>query len=167
MQCPICRRDTLPHPTVRACDDCEAPIAALTLWQPWATLVAKGRKNIENRSWAPGSWVMGRRIAIHAGQSFDFGDGSRAEAPDFKPWPRPENCEAGAILATVRIVGFLPPNCEPAKEEPWWYREEFGWQLSGLRVVRPAIFNIRGRQKLWRLTEPMAAEILRRQAQAQ
>ena len=28
-------------------------IRALTLWQPWATLVALGIKRLENRSWKP------------------------------------------------------------------------------------------------------------------
>lgn len=39
---------------------------AITLWQPWATLVAAGAKPFEFRSWAPPASKQGRRIAIHA-----------------------------------------------------------------------------------------------------
>jgi hypothetical protein len=42
-------------------------IPALTLYQPWASLVAEGFKPFEFRSWpAPGA-LRGKRIAIHAG----------------------------------------------------------------------------------------------------
>ena len=40
---------------------------ALTLWQPWASLVAEGCKPYEFRRWAAPFSVRGQRIAIHAG----------------------------------------------------------------------------------------------------
>lgn len=39
---------------------------ANTLWQPWASLVAVKRKDIETRHWAPRANLIGQRIAIHA-----------------------------------------------------------------------------------------------------
>ena len=39
---------------------------AITLWQPWASLIADGRKTVETRSWAPPKALIGHRIAIHA-----------------------------------------------------------------------------------------------------
>lgn len=39
---------------------------ALTLWQPWASLVVAGAKPYEFRSWRPPSSVIGQRIVIHA-----------------------------------------------------------------------------------------------------
>ena len=39
---------------------------ALTLWQPWASLIATGRKISETRSWAPPEGLIGATIAIHA-----------------------------------------------------------------------------------------------------
>lgn len=41
---------------------------ALTLHQPWATLIVLGYKTIETRSWAPPLKAIGMRIAIHAGR---------------------------------------------------------------------------------------------------
>jgi len=40
---------------------------ALTLWQPWATLVVEGVKPFEFRRWPAPKWIWGQRIAIHAG----------------------------------------------------------------------------------------------------
>ena len=39
---------------------------AITLWQPWASMVAMGLKQNETRSWAPPKALIGERIAIHA-----------------------------------------------------------------------------------------------------
>jgi len=40
---------------------------ALTVWQPWASLIAIGAKPYEFRSWRPHASLIGQRIAIHAG----------------------------------------------------------------------------------------------------
>ena len=41
-------------------------IPALTLWQPWASLVAVGAKPYEWRGWEAPKRLVGKRIAIHA-----------------------------------------------------------------------------------------------------
>ena len=41
---------------------------AITLWQPWATLMADGYKTIETRSWYSGKFGP---MAIHAGKHWD------------------------------------------------------------------------------------------------
>lgn len=40
---------------------------AITIWQPWATLIAMGAKPFEFRGWSPPRAIQGSRIAIHAG----------------------------------------------------------------------------------------------------
>lgn len=42
---------------------------AITLHQPWATLIAIGAKTIETRSWPAPRHLLGTRIAIHAGRT--------------------------------------------------------------------------------------------------
>lgn len=39
---------------------------AITLWQPYAQLIADGVKPYETRSWKPPRHLIGQRIAIHA-----------------------------------------------------------------------------------------------------
>ena len=40
---------------------------ALTVWNPWAMLIAAGFKPFEFRGWKPPASIVGQRIAIHAG----------------------------------------------------------------------------------------------------
>lgn len=44
---------------------------AITLTQPWATWIALGWKRIETRDHPRFAWLQDRRIAIHAGKTWD------------------------------------------------------------------------------------------------
>lgn len=46
---------------------------AISLWQPWASLIACGAKPYETRSWAPPRDLIGQPIAIHAAKKVDRG----------------------------------------------------------------------------------------------
>lgn len=48
-------------------DRIRSPMPAITLWQPWASLIAAGAKPFEFRSWPAPRCYRGKRIAIHAG----------------------------------------------------------------------------------------------------
>lgn len=84
---------------------------ALTLTQPWATLVAIGAKRIETRSW---STSYRGPIAIHAAKGFPREDRQECFRSPFREallggqirtvalLPR------GAVVATARLVDVLP-----------------------------------------------------------
>jgi activating signal cointegrator 1 len=38
---------------------------ALSLWAPWGSLMADGRKKIETRHWRPPLWLLNQPVAIH------------------------------------------------------------------------------------------------------
>ncbi len=44
---------------------------AISLWQPWASLIACGAKPYETRDWAPPRELIGQPIAIHAAKKVD------------------------------------------------------------------------------------------------
>lgn len=44
---------------------------AISLWQPWASLIACGAKPYETRDWAPPRELIGQVIAIHAAKKVD------------------------------------------------------------------------------------------------
>ena len=44
---------------------------AISLWQPWASLIACGAKPFETRHWAPPRDLIGQTIAIHAAKKVD------------------------------------------------------------------------------------------------
>jgi len=77
-------------------------VKALTLWQPWASLIAIGAKRIETRSW-PTSYRG--PLAIHAAMRFPPAEREFAKEMAYvynalaaEPLP------LGAVVATVRLV---------------------------------------------------------------
>lgn len=46
--------------------DRSRPMKALTVWQPWASLIIIGAKPYEFRGWPPPEPIVGQRMAIHA-----------------------------------------------------------------------------------------------------
>ena len=139
----------------------------LTVWQPYAGLIAAGLKRWEFRSWVVTS-LWGHRIAIHAAQRdptyADYGQlGARlgtvkrrwlTGCPDHRAaqeWmlahPVGHALPMGRVVATARLAGAVPgATLAPAGEEP---RRWVSWAWD-LRDVRPAISPpLRGRQRIW------------------
>jgi activating signal cointegrator 1 len=46
-------------------------VKAISLWQPWASLIACGMKPYETRHWSPPRELIGQTIAIHAAKKRD------------------------------------------------------------------------------------------------
>lgn len=97
---------------------------ALTLWQPWASLIDRGVKTIETRSWAAPRSLIGKRIAIHAAkrppdvegaqritrigdwwiEDTGFGTFTMHRDDSDVEYPLP----LGAVLSTAELVDCLP-----------------------------------------------------------
>ena len=141
---------------------------ALTLHQPWATLITDGVKTIETRSWRPPQALIGHRIAIHAGkrQVANHWLNRPTRQAMYKGhgpyWRR--QIPRGAVVCTARLswagqvldfeddghvlVGDSPPSL--IREDPYGY---FGvgrwlWFLENIEPVDPPA-PARGRQGLW------------------
>ncbi len=78
---------------------------ALTLTQPWATLVAIGAKRIETRSW---STPYRGLLAIHAAKTFPREARELVGASGFRLALLGEQIVLGAVLGTVRLVDCCP-----------------------------------------------------------
>lgn len=88
---------------------------ALTLTQPWATLVIRGRKQVETRSW---STPYRGPLAIHAAAGWTADDREfAADLMDAGVLPQgwvttnrsiKPDLPLGRILGTVRLVGVIP-----------------------------------------------------------
>ena len=93
---------------------------AITLHQPWAQLLADGRKRYETRGWAPQAVRFGERIAIHAGLKWDLDLAAAAESFGYHgDMPR------GVIVATARLVAWhqcAQPYGEPDVNAHWYVR---------------------------------------------
>lgn len=78
-----------------------APIRALTIRQPWATLIIAGIKDVENRSW---STRYRGPLAVHAAANPDrqpAATAARAHAPDGTEFP------PRLVLGVVQLVDVV------------------------------------------------------------
>lgn len=91
---------------------------ALSLWQPWGSLVAAGIKQYETRHWQPPKSLIGHNIAIHAAKHWTK-DEWRITKDLMKRFPRirqlfdPDGIDKmampmGAVLVAVRLVACIP-----------------------------------------------------------
>lgn len=70
---------------------------ALTIWQPWASLIAMGIKTVEWRGWPAPRWVVGQRLVIHAGMT------------------DPRGHVRDLLVSEARLRGSLGPQADIAK----------------------------------------------------
>lgn len=80
-------------------------IFALTLIQPWAELIVRGPKRVENRSWAPRGMAVGDYLAIHAGAKLDVGAWNGAV----------ETADAAGLLESLPVLQGYDDLPEPAR----------------------------------------------------
>lgn len=103
---------------------------ALTIIQPFAELIARGGKRVENRTW-PTSYRG--RIAIHAGKAKRYGGESVSEIAS-EYCIDPSSLAFGAIIATANLVecvrvrqGFLDGSRKRSIEH---LGPRFAWMLD-------------------------------------
>lgn len=129
---------------------------ALTLWQPWASLVILGHKRFETRGW---STRYRGQLAIHAsaGEPREARDAGRELLAELRRRFRielPEKLPRGAVLGTVHVDLVLPvarvvERDDPAEILMGNYSEgRYAWKL-----IEPVPFMVphpaRGYQLLW------------------
>ena len=127
---------------------------ALTLWQPFATLIADGVKVRETRSWQPPQSLIGRRIAIHAGQRMADQWALEQETVDaiverygwdWRKLPR------GAVVATAIVVAYAQTMGKELDPHGDYRAGRFYWALGDVRRIDPPM-PARGAQRIWRWT---------------
>lgn len=102
---------------------------ALTIWQPWASLIMAGAKPYEFRGWAAWPSAIGQRIVIHAGAPM-------IEADEIR-----ELLRRLADPSVARFTGLLPdkaiPILERAMKEPAIFprKHALGTALLGKPVL--------------------------------
>jgi len=129
-------------------------LRALTLWQPWAHAVAHFGKRIENRPWAPWTSIIGQTIAIHAAAKPADDEEARVVAKLREMgFAIPGVLPRGAIIATVRVTGFVR-----ASDSPWFFGP-YGWVLDDVRTLATPV-PCRGMQGLWPVPDDVALRVL-------
>ncbi len=137
-------------------------IYAISLWQPWASLIAIGAKPFETRHWSPPRWLIGKRVAIHAAK--------KVVSADDREWARrcgvTGDLPLGAVVCTAILAGAYRmgveervPGSRPLGNA--FRTDEFGdyspgrwaWWLTDIEPLVPPIQR-RGRQGFWKETLP-------------
>jgi hypothetical protein len=147
---------------------------ALTVWQPWASLILAGAKPIEWRGWPFPERMIGERIAIHAGArpvkrseikelllDLHFhGQAGTSLVPEIAiPALERWHTSPGALpLSTVLCTAILG---QPIKATDYAESRgidsdridhaKYGWPLAGIEPVIP-MAPARGMQGFWRWT---------------
>lgn len=150
---------------------------AVSLWQPWASLIGIGVKTIETRSWRPPHWLIGERIAIHASakpvsaRAMGFTDAWAGRAMDALGVRDFVLLPLGAVCCTAKLVdaqqvdhiagdvavsrngGVL------ARIDRWgdFSRGRWLWFLEDVEQFDP--IPAKGRQGFWRWEIPEGAKI--------
>lgn len=135
-------------------------VKALTLHQPWASLIAAGLKQYETRSWPTSYRGL---LAIHAGQqSGDFD--LTAVLTDKERTKLPAELPSGAIVCIAHLVDVVKSEAISSDPEFEVSRESrlgnfapgrYGWKLELVKVFDPPV-PARGAQGLWNWEMPIA-----------
>ncbi len=150
---------------------------ALTVWQPWASLIAEGCKPFEFRGYAPPVSIIGTRIAIHAGKRAarkaeiaelllalkndpvppGFMDRDSSIALLERVIAAPASLPHSAILCTVILGDPKPPHAVAAMANDSNRNGHFNWawpMLSPERLTPPQPAS--GLQGFWTWDGPTA-----------
>ncbi len=132
-----------------------ATYKALTVYQPWADLIAYGLKQYETRSWQTQYRGV---LFIHAGKQ--FGEEERAYAKRFaREYPETDavfsgNVPLGCIVAAVRLIACVPvetlrDTLSPMERAFGNYDDgRYAWQMQVIK--RPLVpIAAKGQQGVW------------------
>jgi len=140
---------------------------ALSLTQPWATLIIIGAKSVETRSWMT---QYSGPIAIHASKKFPDEDKDLCMEPPFRQALRaggilgPADLPTGAILGTAVLRGcrFTEDVAHQlsAEEQAFGNYEpgRFAWFLQDARRIAIPI-PCRGKLGLWTVPPEIAEQL--------
>jgi len=136
-------------------------IKAVTLHRPWPYAIFHLGKDVENRTWHPPGALIGQRIAIHAGKTWDqagleFIRRLGYDCPD-------DGTEHPlGIIGTVRLTGTMEPVRTTRKHQALfskWYMGRVGWMIADPRKLA-APLTVSGKQRLWNVPPQLARKIL-------
>lgn len=130
---------------------------ALTVHQPWATLIGEGRQRYETRSW---STKYRGTLAIHAGKE------TRWLQEMVKKKHRPA-FPLGAVVAVATLAACLPTDGLEVSNADASFGDftpgRFAWEMSKVYEL-PYPVMCRGHQQIWTLPDEIGNQLAREYA---
>jgi hypothetical protein len=142
---------------------------ALTLWQPWASLVVAGAKPWEWRGWPAPRSLVGQRLAIHAGKRAvkpqDIAEiviGIRRSDSSLiadialdlidrvhhSMWPRSSILGTAILGEPLTAIQWTNQHLKPGYDSSRIDHHKWAWPLTDIQRFEPPI-PARGAQGLW------------------
>lgn len=133
----------------------------ISISQPFATLVVKGYKVFETRSWPAPASIIGETLGIASTKTVRPDARAHAEDPEFAQFyerlglPALDELVCGHLLGTVTVDScelmteeFLEDVSREEKAYGWWQLGFYGWRLTHPRELKVPI-AIRGAQGIY------------------
>jgi hypothetical protein len=137
------------------------PTQALSLWQPWATLLALGYKDIENRNWKQD---FRGRLLIHAAKKWDEDSFPILEGfwavRDYRFHKLLEGLtlpEKVSEFPRGGLVGVVTVTDCVSKSNSKWFSGPYGFVLKDAQPL--PFFPLRGQQKFFDVPEDVVAKL--------
>lgn len=139
-------------------------LRAISLWQPWASLMAIGAKHIETRHWPTDYRGY---VAIHAAQKWTADLRAICDASPFCEalfddghFEKPNDLPRGCIVAVGHLSGYVSTNERDLLPEPHtserffgnYDRDRYMWLFPRIYKLSSPVY-VRGQQGFWRLSE--------------
>lgn len=152
---------------------------ALTIWQPWASLIMVGYKPYEFRGWPAPAYVRGQRIVIHAGarmlkkdevagiisqlDSGEFCGGMKIDAITFledvlmdrRKLPRAAGLGTVLLGEPKQSFELWPDQFAGMSDSDRCEVSNWAWPVSDIERFEP-IVPINGHQGFWNWPYPVA-----------
>ena len=135
----------------------------LSIKQPWCTLIAEGRKDVENRTWLT---KYRGRVLLHATAKPDAAvelyrknvkNPSWIEIQMFNALKESEEKNLfGAIIGEAEIV-----DCVQNHPSEWAEKGVYNWVLKDPVMYAKPVHNVKGKLGLWDMFENDLAQMIR------
>ena len=125
---------------------------AISIKQPWASLIVQGLKKIENRTWKCPQKYIGTRILIHASaKPVKEGWNALTKGQHYElPVEIPINkLSTSKIIGSVKIVG-----CVRNHPSIWAEKGVYNWMLAEPILFDKPIENVNGKLSFWKYEIP-------------
>ena len=137
-------------------------VSCLSVRQPWADLLCRGVKNIENRTWRLALKHWGKRLYIHAATHYDFQGatwivetfGHMAEWPEIARCLRDSRKRVGGIVGSVVFDRVVEQS-----DSPWAQQGQLHFVVNTEHsVFLPQIIPAKGKLLIWSFDLPVTED---------
>ena len=124
---------------------------ALSVKQPWASLIVHGIKDIENRTWKCPEKYIGQRVLIHASLTPAFDkwralnqEQIREACKNGLTGAKFDELPLGAIIGSIKIVA-----CVQNHPSIWAEKGVWNWVLANPILFDKPIEGVKGKLSFW------------------